>query len=124
MATDPLFNVMDLNGSLYRHVRVLQKIRLMRVALFYLKDFIFSCKYSDRWVAETFVTPRSVVRFLTPHSFRLQELIKAEPQHVYTDPDCYSMTDFDRVKNGKWLEALTVIVKSCKNHVNQCQVRI
>lgn len=49
MFTDPLFNVMDLNVSLYRRARELQKVRLLRVALFYLKDFIFSCRCTDRY---------------------------------------------------------------------------
>lgn len=49
-------------------------------------------------------------------------MIKVEPQHIYMDPDCYSMADFIRAKNGQLLKALTVIVKSCENHVNQCQV--
>lgn len=100
MSTDPLFNVLDLNSSLYRQVRELQRVRLLRIALFYLKDFIFSCRCTGT----------------------LQNVIKEEPSHIYTDPDCYSISDFINVKNGKLFKTLTVLVKHCENHVNHCQL--
>lgn len=50
-------------------------------------------------------------------------MIKVEAKHVFEDPDCYSMADFIRAKNGSWLKALATTVKSCETHVNQCQAR-
>lgn len=50
MFTDPLFNIIDLNPQLYNRARDLQKIRILRVSLFYIKEFIFTCKFSDRCV--------------------------------------------------------------------------
>ncbi|XKL62623.1 hypothetical protein PGB90_002456 [Kerria lacca] len=79
LSTDPLFNVMNLNPSLYQRARDLQKIRLLRVALFYLKDFIFTCQYAEK----------------------LQNVIKLEQNHIYTDPDCYCLKDFINVKNNR-----------------------
>lgn len=55
MSTDPLFNVLDLNSSLYRQVRELQRVRLLRIALFYLKDFIFSCRCTGTYVVEKMI---------------------------------------------------------------------
>ncbi|XKL68141.1 hypothetical protein PGB90_003632 [Kerria lacca] len=100
LSTDPLFNVMDLNPSLYRRARDLQKIRLLRVALFYLKDFIFTCRYAEK----------------------LQNVIKLEQNHIYTDPDCYSLKDFINVKNNRLYKKLSEIVKHCEDHVNNCEL--
>lgn len=50
MSEDPLFNVVDLNPQLYRRVKGLQRVRLLRIALFYLKDFIFACRCTTGYV--------------------------------------------------------------------------
>uniref|UniRef100_A0A2S2R9S8 Run domain Beclin-1 interacting and cystein-rich containing protein n=1 Tax=Sipha flava TaxID=143950 RepID=A0A2S2R9S8_9HEMI len=50
MLFDPLFNIADLNSVLYKRARGLDRVRLYRLQLYYIKDFIFSCRYADRLV--------------------------------------------------------------------------
>ncbi|XP_065203100.1 run domain Beclin-1-interacting and cysteine-rich domain-containing protein-like isoform X2 [Planococcus citri] len=100
MFTDPLFNIMDLNQMLYHRARDLQKVRLLRVSLFYIKDFIFSCKYGQR----------------------SQEMLKSVPSHIYNDPDNYSLKDLIDVKSNKLKKILLDISKTCENHVSQCEL--
>ena len=48
MLTDPLFPVKDLNPDLYKKVKVLDKTRLFRMQLYYLKDFLFTCRFAHQ----------------------------------------------------------------------------
>lgn len=46
MADDPLFNVNDINPNVYARVKVMERIRSLRNQLQFLKDFLFTCKFS------------------------------------------------------------------------------
>ncbi|XP_054933587.1 run domain Beclin-1-interacting and cysteine-rich domain-containing protein-like isoform X4 [Dermacentor andersoni] len=48
MAADPLFNVRDLNPSLFRRVKALDRIRQCRIALHYLQQYIHCCRHATR----------------------------------------------------------------------------
>lgn len=50
MLFDPLFNITDLNSVLYKRARGLNRVRLARLQLYYIKDFIFSCRFANRLV--------------------------------------------------------------------------
>lgn len=47
---DPLFNIADLNSVLYKRARGLDKVRCYRLQLYYMKDFILSCRFATRSV--------------------------------------------------------------------------
>lgn len=51
MMSDPLFQVNDLNPLLYRRIKQLDKTRLLRTKLFFLKDFLFACRFATRWIS-------------------------------------------------------------------------
>lgn len=45
---DPLFDIADLNTTLYKRARGLDRVRSYRLQLYYIKDFIISCRYATR----------------------------------------------------------------------------
>lgn len=47
MYSDPLFNIEDINNNLYQKVRLLDLCRYYRMQLFYLKDFVRTCRKAD-----------------------------------------------------------------------------
>ncbi|XP_076242602.1 run domain Beclin-1-interacting and cysteine-rich domain-containing protein rubicon isoform X2 [Calliopsis andreniformis] len=46
MTLDPLFQINDLNSSLYRRIKQLDRTRLLRTQLFFFKDFLFTCRFA------------------------------------------------------------------------------
>lgn len=48
MRFDPLFDIADLNATLYKRARGLDRARSSRLQLYYIKDFIVSCRYATR----------------------------------------------------------------------------
>lgn len=47
MYIDPLFRVIELNPILLRKSRNLEKCKKLRLQLFYLKDFILTCRFAE-----------------------------------------------------------------------------
>lgn len=54
MTSDPLFQINDLNPSLYRRIKQLARTRLLRLQLFFFKDFLFTCRFATRYVFQIF----------------------------------------------------------------------
>ncbi|OXU29786.1 hypothetical protein TSAR_006955 [Trichomalopsis sarcophagae] len=98
MAIDPLFRVSDLNPSLYRRIKQLDRTRFLRTQLFYLKDFLFACRFAK----ET------------------EEALRREPDYIMTDPHVYSIHDFSQVKTGILPLELSKLVQECCKHVAEC----
>lgn len=48
MSTDPLFPINDLNPNLYKKVKQLERTRRLRLQLFYLKDFLLTCRFAEQ----------------------------------------------------------------------------
>ncbi|XP_043284553.1 run domain Beclin-1-interacting and cysteine-rich domain-containing protein [Venturia canescens] len=98
MAVDPLFQVNDLNPLLYRRVKQLERTRLLRTQLFYLKDFMLTCRFAQS----------------------VQEALKKQPNYIFNDPHIYSMQDLVSVKVGTLTTKLSEIVQDCCAHVSEC----
>ncbi|KAJ8684242.1 hypothetical protein QAD02_020034 [Eretmocerus hayati] len=98
MTVDPLFQVNDLNSSLYRRIKQLNRTRLLRTQLFFLKDFLFTCRFAS-----------------SP-----QEALKREPSHIISDPHVYSIQDFTQVKTGILPLELSKLVQECCKHIAEC----
>ncbi|XP_015607348.1 run domain Beclin-1-interacting and cysteine-rich domain-containing protein isoform X2 [Cephus cinctus] len=100
MTVDPLFQVNDLNPSLYRRVKQLERTRILRTQLYFLKDFMLTCRFATR----------------------LQEDLRREPQYILNDCHVYSIQDFLQVKMGSLPEKLRDLVQACCSHVLQCEL--
>lgn len=98
MFTDPLFNIADVNVNLYRKIRQLSVIREYRTQMFFLKDFIQTCRKAKT----------------------LQEEINKYPKHLFSDPEVYSIQNLISIKNCELPQQLHHLVGRCINHVTQC----
>ncbi|XP_058795536.1 run domain Beclin-1-interacting and cysteine-rich domain-containing protein isoform X2 [Phymastichus coffea] len=98
MTVDPLFQVSDLNPTLYRRIKQLDRTRLLRTQLFYLKDFLLTCRFATI----------------------IQQELKKEPSHIITEPHIYSIQNFVQVKTGILPTELNKLVQESCNHVANC----
>lgn len=48
MFGDPLFAIGDVSPGLYRKARQLERTRQLRMQLYYLKDFVLTCRFADK----------------------------------------------------------------------------
>ncbi|KAH0945662.1 hypothetical protein HN011_007087 [Eciton burchellii] len=100
MMLDPLFQINDLNPLLYRRNKQLNSTRILRTKLFFLKDFLFTCRFASS----------------------LQEQLKKEPSYIMNDPHMYSIQDLINVKYGVLFVKLQDIVEVCYMHVTDCEL--
>ncbi|RZF40378.1 hypothetical protein LSTR_LSTR008808 [Laodelphax striatellus] len=100
MFSDPLFNIEDHSPNLYRRVRCLEKIRTLRLQLFYLKDFLLTCRFAHD----------------------LAKSLESEPPYIVMEPDVYSLQDLISAKGGELGERLKEIVSNATTHVKSCQL--
>ncbi|CAL1267562.1 unnamed protein product [Larinioides sclopetarius] len=98
MYSDPLFNVDDINCNLYQKVRQLDHCRILRTQLFYLKNFMNTCRKAEN----------------------IRDFLKKENQYLLQDPHMYSLSDFVQVKSGDLVRHLRHLVNPCIEHVKQC----
>jgi len=136
---DPLFNITDLNSVLYKRARGLDKVRTYRMQLYYIKDFIFLCRYADRLVYTIYMYTRVVLHVLTImsctfvlmqtlyiftliHLDRLKETLENMDAHIILKPDLYSIQNLVDVKNGELCKKLQNLIVICNKHIINCQV--
>ncbi|XP_041482624.1 run domain Beclin-1-interacting and cysteine-rich domain-containing protein-like isoform X1 [Lytechinus variegatus] len=99
--TDPVFNVVDVNPILYRKVKQMQAVKDLRTQLFFLKDFLKTCRLCDR---------------------SLKASYDSQPGHWMGQPDLYSLSDLINVRSGEMEKALAQLVLDGVTHVSQCQL--
>lgn len=102
MYIDPLFRIFELNQSIEKRCKNLEITRKYRIGLYYLKDFILTCRFADI----------------------IQDTLKSEPTYLYTDPDIYSINDLVNVRTGLMKSKLKYLVELCCRHVTECEVKI
>ncbi|XP_078046287.1 run domain Beclin-1-interacting and cysteine-rich domain-containing protein rubicon isoform X1 [Augochlora pura] len=100
MALDPLFQINDLNPSLYKRIKQLDRMRLLRTQLFSFKDFLFTCRFATS----------------------VQEVLKKEPNYIISDPHVYSIQDLIQVKYGILPIRLQELVELCHMHIIGCEL--
>nr|XP_054770936.1 run domain Beclin-1-interacting and cysteine-rich domain-containing protein-like [Lytechinus pictus] len=98
--TDPVFNVVDVNPILYRKVKQMQAVKDLRTQLFFLKDFLKTCRLCDS----------------------LKASYDSQPGHWMGQPDLYSLSDLINVRSGEMEKALAQLVLDGVTHVSQCQL--
>lgn len=100
MQSDPLFCPMDVNPLLYRRIKPLEKTKVLRVRLKFLRDFLFICRLATN----------------------VRKELEKEPDYMLEDSEIYSLEDLQQVKSGKLPERLNKLTACCLNHVSSCQL--
>jgi len=100
IANEPLFNINDINTSLYRKVKKLRHLIDIRMQLYYLKIYISTCTQTDKLNGEY-------------TSFTHQHLLQ-------DDVHLYSLNNLIEIQHGKLYEYLNDLVTRSISHIAQC----
>ncbi|CAM5137740.1 unnamed protein product [Eretmochelys imbricata] len=98
--SDPLFSVQDLNAALYRKVKALNQVRLLRIQLFHLKNMFKTCRLAKE----------------------LLDSFDLVPGHLTEDLHLYSLNDLNATKKGELVPRLTELIKAGTLHVERCML--
>ncbi|NXN91589.1 RUBIC protein, partial [Rhinopomastus cyanomelas] len=97
---DPLFNVQDINPALYRKVKPLNQVWLLRIQLFHMKNMFKTCRLAND----------------------LLDSFDAVPGHLTEDLHLYSLSDLSATKKGDLIPRLTELLKAGSLHVEKCML--
>lgn len=98
--SDPLFSVQDLNAALYRKVKALNQVRLLRIQLFHLKNMFKTCRLAKE----------------------LLDSFDTVPGHLTEDLHLYSLNDLNATKKGELVPRLMELIKAGTLHVERCML--
>ncbi|XP_053566264.1 run domain Beclin-1-interacting and cysteine-rich domain-containing protein isoform X2 [Bombina bombina] len=98
--SDPLFNLQDVNSALYRKVKALEQVRLLRVQLVHLKNLFKTCRLANG-ILESYDTV---------------------PGHLTEDLHLFSLSDLTAIKKGELVLLLKELVKAGTLHVDKCML--
>ncbi|NWH74561.1 RUBIC protein, partial [Piaya cayana] len=98
--SDPLFNVQDINPALYRKVKALNQVWLLRIQLFHMKNMFKTCRLAKD----------------------LLDSFDAVPGHLTEDLHLYSLSDLSATKKGDLVPRLTELLKAGSLHVEKCML--
>uniref|UniRef100_A0A5F8HAU2 Rubicon autophagy regulator n=1 Tax=Monodelphis domestica TaxID=13616 RepID=A0A5F8HAU2_MONDO len=97
---DPLFNVQDINSALYRKVKLLNQVRLLRIQLYHMKNMFKTCR-------------------LAKH---LLDAFDTVPGHLTEDLHLYSLNDLTATKKGELAPQLVELAGAGTTHVQHCML--
>ncbi|XP_028919238.1 run domain Beclin-1-interacting and cysteine-rich domain-containing protein isoform X2 [Ornithorhynchus anatinus] len=95
---DPLFNVQDINSTLYRKVKLLNQVQLLRIQLFHMKNMFKTCRLAKE-VLDSF------------------DMV---PGHLTEDLHLYSLSDLTATKKGELVPRLAELTRAGALHVECC----
>ncbi|XP_061308210.1 run domain Beclin-1-interacting and cysteine-rich domain-containing protein isoform X7 [Pezoporus flaviventris] len=98
--SDPLFNVQDINPALYRKVKSLNQVWLLRIQLFHMKNMFKTCRLAKD----------------------LLDSFDTVPGHLTEDLHLYSLRDLSATKKGELVPCLTELLKAGSLHVDKCML--
>ncbi|NXE25459.1 RUBIC protein, partial [Ardeotis kori] len=98
--SDPLFNVQDINPALYRKVKALNQVWLLRIQLLHMKNMFKTCRLAKD----------------------LLDSFDAVPGHLTEDLHLYSLSDLSATKRGDLVPRLTELLKAGSLHVEKCML--
>jgi len=96
---DPMFDIGVVNPGLYKQVIEFKTIKILRHQLFFMRDFIMTCR--DRDVLLGYVGTRL---------------------HLINHVDLYSLSDFVGVTTGALLDEIRTLSEKYITHINGCQL--
>ncbi|XP_024610514.1 run domain Beclin-1-interacting and cysteine-rich domain-containing protein isoform X1 [Neophocaena asiaeorientalis asiaeorientalis] len=97
---DPLFNVQDINSALYRKVKLLNQVRLLRVQLCHMKNMFKTCRLAKE----------------------LLDSFDTVPGHLTEDLHLYSLNDLTAARKGELGPRLTDLTRAGAAHVERCML--
>ncbi|PNJ03333.1 RUBCN isoform 5 [Pongo abelii] len=92
---DPLFNVQDINSTLYRKVKLLNQVRLLRVQLCHMKNMFKTCRLAKE----------------------LLDSFDTVPGHLTEDLHLYSLNDLTATRKGELGPRLAELTRAGAAHV-------
>ncbi|KAM7409552.1 hypothetical protein PAMA_001164 [Pampus argenteus] len=100
IAGDPLFNPSDINSGLYKKVKALEAVRVLRKQLFHMKNLFKTCRFSKEVLNQ----------------------FDSLPGHLTEDLHLFSLNDLTSVRNGELAPRLKELLKSGTVHVAGCML--
>ncbi|KAL4630777.1 run domain Beclin-1-interacting and cysteine-rich domain-containing protein-like isoform X3 [Arapaima gigas] len=100
IAGDPLFNLKDINSSLYRKMKALESIRLLRVQLYHMKNMFKTCRLA--------------------RGEGLLDQFDSVPFHLTEDLHLFSLNDLRAVRRGELTLKLQELLRLGSVHVADC----
>ncbi|XP_077390065.1 run domain Beclin-1-interacting and cysteine-rich domain-containing protein isoform X2 [Festucalex cinctus] len=98
IAGDPLFNPNDINSGLYKKVKALESVRVLRMQLFHMKNLFRTCRFSKE----------------------VLEQFDILPCHLTEDLHLFSLNDLLSVRNGELAPRMKELLKLGTVHVAGC----
>uniref|UniRef100_A0A8D0WT96 Rubicon autophagy regulator n=1 Tax=Sus scrofa TaxID=9823 RepID=A0A8D0WT96_PIG len=97
---DPLFNVQDINSALYRKVKLLNQVRLLRIQLYHMKNMFKTCRLAKE----------------------LLDSFDTVPGHLTEDLHLYSLNDLTATRKGDLGPRLAELTRAGAAHVERCML--
>ncbi|XP_036442388.1 run domain Beclin-1-interacting and cysteine-rich domain-containing protein isoform X2 [Colossoma macropomum] len=97
---DPLFNPNDINTALYKKVKALETVRVLRVQLFHMKNLFKTCRLAKDVLDE----------------------FDSVPGHLTEDLHLFSLNDLTAVRSGELAPKLRELLRSGSAHVSGCML--
>ncbi|XP_075717932.1 run domain Beclin-1-interacting and cysteine-rich domain-containing protein isoform X2 [Rhinoderma darwinii] len=98
--SDPLFNLHDINNAMYKKVKALEQVRLLRIQLVHLKNMFKTCRLAKG----------------------ILELYDGVPGHLTEDLHLLSLNDLIAIKKGELVPRLKELVRLGTFHVEKCML--
>ncbi|XP_031715454.1 run domain Beclin-1-interacting and cysteine-rich domain-containing protein isoform X2 [Anarrhichthys ocellatus] len=98
IAGDPLFNPNDINSGLYKKVKALEAVRVLRVQLFHMKNLFKTCRFAKE----------------------VLDQFDSLPGHLTDDLHLFSLSDLAAVRNGDLAPRMKELLKLGTMHVAGC----